>query len=446
LRRIFIVIVDLEWLWLLALLPAVILIQPNLTPLLLLPPLFWALRKWVYGRFVTPTPLDSALLLLLIMLLVSLYATFDMAFSLDKIAGLLLGVALFYAVAAAAARSQRWLAAAVMLHLSLGVGVAFLGMLGTRWSNKLPLVGDLIAQLPARLLAVPGGPDGFNPNQVAGVLLWVGPLALALTWALPLNPGWFKGRWRWPGWIGACLLVGGAAGFILGVLLLTQSRSALIGLAVASSLVLLAVSWLRSPRFVVAAGLLLVIVGVGVWLSPLDWAALRAPADTLEIVDDQLSLRSLDGRVEIWSRALYGLQDFPFTGMGMGTFRRVVHILYPLFLISPTTDIAHAHNHLLQTGLDLGIPGLVAYLAIWLGAAVMLWQSWRATDKPWLRVLTIGFAGSLAAYFIYGLTDAVALGAKPGFIFWYLLGLVTALRQLTCRPIRICSNSDKMVS
>jgi len=28
---------------------------------------------------------------------------------------------------------------------------------------------------------------------------------------------------------------------------------------------------------------------------------------------------------------------------------------------------------------------------------------------------------------VYGLTDAVALGAKPGILFWMLLGLIAAL-------------------
>ena len=39
--------------------------------------------------------------------------------------------------------------------------------------------------------------------------------------------------------------------------------------------------------------------------------------------------------IEIWSRALYALQDFPFTGVGLGAFRRVVNVLYPLFLVPP---------------------------------------------------------------------------------------------------------------
>jgi putative inorganic carbon (HCO3(-)) transporter len=140
-------------------------------------------------------------------------------------------------------------------------------------------------------------------------------------------------------------------------------------------------------------------------------------------LDDPAS--SIDGRLEIWSRAIYGLQDFPFTGMGMNNFRKVVHILYPLFLISPDNDIAHAHNQWLQAGLDLGLPGLIAYLAIWFGAAAMLFGTWRASRDFWQRASTIGFAGAMVASFVYGMTDAIALGAKPSFLWWMMLGLIT---------------------
>jgi putative inorganic carbon (HCO3(-)) transporter len=161
------------------------------------------------------------------------------------------------------------------------------------------------------------------------------------------------------------------------------------------------------------------------------------------------TINSLEGRVEIWSRALYAIQDVPFTGMGMNVFRNIVHKQYPLFLISPSTDIAHAHNEFLQAALDLGIPGLIAFMALYLGACTMLWQSWNAAnsqistqDSPnWLavfhsphstRMLILGMGGGLLAHMIYGLTDAVALGAKPGLLFWMLLGLITGLfKRLT---------------
>jgi putative inorganic carbon (HCO3(-)) transporter len=126
--------------------------------------------------------------------------------------------------------------------------------------------------------------------------------------------------------------------------------------------------------------------------------------------------------------------------MSMNGFRRVVHILYPLFLISPATDIAHAHNQLLQTGLDLGLPGLVAYLALWWISAVLLWRSWRGAPDTAHRALVVGVAGALVASWIFGLLDAISLGAKPGFMWWLLLALLVALHDRS-RPETAASPS-----
>jgi putative inorganic carbon (HCO3(-)) transporter len=135
---------------------------------------------------------------------------------------------------------------------------------------------------------------------------------------------------------------------------------------------------------------------------------------------------SLSGRPEIWSRAFYAIQDFPFTGAGLGTFRRVVNLLYPLFTISPTYDIAHAHDIFLQVALDLGLPGLIAYLAcLWI-AFVVAWHGARRSAGA-VRSLALGLLAGLLALHVYGLTDAIALGAKPGVAFWLALGLIAAL-------------------
>ncbi|MBU4225932.1 MAG: O-antigen ligase family protein [Chloroflexi bacterium] len=82
--------------------------------------------------------------------------------------------------------------------------------------------------------------------------------------------------------------------------------------------------------------------------------------------------------MEVWSRAIYGIQDFPFTGMGVNAFRKVVPVLYPLFTVSPDVDIGHAHNEFLQAGLDLGIPGLIAFSALYIGVFWMLADIWKA--------------------------------------------------------------------
>jgi putative inorganic carbon (HCO3(-)) transporter len=142
---------------------------------------------------------------------------------------------------------------------------------------------------------------------------------------------------------------------------------------------------------------------------------------------------TIEGRAEIWSRAIFAIQDFPFTGMGMNTFRTLVHLLYPLTLLGPGVDIAHAHNTWLQVALDLGLPGLVAYASIWLTIIVMQLQVIRGASDRWIRAISTGVLGCLTGYFIYGLTDTVALGSRPGFLLWMLLALGTAAWKRTRR-------------
>jgi uncharacterized membrane protein len=144
------------------------------------------------------------------------------------------------------------------------------------------------------------------------------------------------------------------------------------------------------------------------------------------------AIETWEGRVEIWSRAIYGIQDFAFTGMGMNTFRRVVNVLYPLFLVGPDTDISHAHNEFLQAALDLGVPGLIAFTALYFGATGMLWAIWRqaSTTSPdgfLVRAIALGLGAGLLGHLVYGMTDADTLGSKPGVLFWMLLGLIAGL-------------------
>ena len=115
------------------------------------------------------------------MILVSTWATPDLDFSLGKVISLTHSLLLFFAVVAAARRGARQRHVAVAGLLLGGLGVAGLSLLGAQWASKLPLLGGLIARLPERLITLPGSPaGGFSPNQVAGVLLWVTPPALAL--------------------------------------------------------------------------------------------------------------------------------------------------------------------------------------------------------------------------------------------------------------------------
>jgi putative inorganic carbon (HCO3(-)) transporter len=394
-------------------------------------PFLWVSRRIARGRFLPRTPLNVPMLLLALSILVSLYASFDVGYSLPKIAGMVLGLGVYAAVVDHAADRPAW-GLAAGAFLAGGVGVAMLGLLGTQWIHKFAIFEPILALLPPRLTGLPGAAEGFHPNEVAGALLWVVPLALTLAAAAVFNARSLTrsaGKMR-----GLLLLVLAAmvALFLFGVLVLTQSRGGWIGAALVLPFALLA---LLRGRARWAAALLLALIVIG----GLGWLAVARP-DTLSLLvlgppEDPgrgMSLETFSVRVEIWSRAVYGIEDFPFTGMGMNAFRRVVPVLYPLFSVDPALDIGHAHNEFLQAALDLGIPGLIAFFSINLSAFAMLVSAWRRRrslpfSEPLSRALVLGLGGGLAAHAIYGLIDAVALGAKPGLLWWMLLGLIASL-------------------
>ncbi|MCP4420057.1 MAG: hypothetical protein GY805_25925, partial [Chloroflexi bacterium] len=143
------------------------------------------------------------------------------------------------------------------------------------------------------------------------------------------------------------------------------------------------------------------------------------------------SLSSLSFRQEVWRWTVVAIQDFPFTGVGLGSFRRVIRRLYPLG-VTPGYDVAHAHNLYLHTAIDIGLPGLIIYLAL-LGLAVYLGWFAAQRSKP-LRPYALGLIAGLIGFHTYGIGDVLALGSKTGLSFWFLLGLITTLHKITHPP------------
>ncbi len=412
---------------------------PSLLPLFGIIPILWLGNWWFTGRPWPRTPLNGSLYVMLLMIGVSVWATPDLLLSLEKVVGLTFSILLFWVAVAVFGRSQPHFLAGLVIFWGLSLGIVGVALLKTTWTAKIPGLGAPVALLN-RLNALAAGiplPQ-INANQVAGVLMWVTPLFIIVTWAM--IEARRKPAAHPPEWVRFSrfyFLIGSGAAVFLLTLVLTQSRSGWLAFGLAVPVMgWLAGGWLRRMS---AMGVLLVVIGITLFFAVDPGGTgqeqvMRALGLRSDALVQEEAIGTLNGRMEIWSRAVYGLQDFPFTGMGMNTFREVVHVLYPMFLISPTIDIAHAHNHLLQTGLDLGIPGLVAYLALWLGAVWLLRETWRTSDHNRLiRLLVIGFCGSLTAYWLYGLTDTVALGAKPGFLWWILLALIVTLHKLSGR-------------
>ena len=387
-----------EWIALLVLSPLFV-FPPAGNPLLtlvLLLPLVWITKRPLLPR----TELNGSLLLLAIAVLTSLTASFDILYSAPKVLGVVFGIAVFFAIVRSAS-DQASLDFLVRAFSAAGGALAIVGLLGTDWIHKVVVLRSITARLPAVIRGVPGQAEGFQPNAIAGALVMFIPLQFALTVSDPSR------RRR--------VIHGALLAVTLVTLLLTQSRGGYLSLAVGCF------AWAlwhgRKSRIAAVAALLIAVVAlVPLWhrVSPMIFGSVGAGVAT-----------DIDSRLELWSRAIAMISDFPLTGVGMNGFRRVMPVMYPALLTPAQVDVAHAHNHLLQVALDIGLPGLVAYLALWFGAAALLIAAYGSR-----RWVISGLAAGMIAYFAFGTSDAIALGAKVGIFFWVALGIIVAEKRL----------------
>lgn len=381
-------------------------------------PLFWLARKLAYGKLFAKSPFDLAIICLLIMTGLSAFVSFDIALSLPKIVGVLFGIAIFYAVLDFSRFLTPW--PVVSAYLAGGFLLALIGLVGTDWSPPFEFLNRIHSWPPVNSIAIPGAVGGvINQNELAGALAWIAPLALACLLGLGRRL-WDRKKLVFSFVLLVCLLTSFA-------MIATTSRGGILALCVGAGVV---VAFFIPSRW-------RVVLGVGLVTALLVAAAFDMGSLDRDIMGDSLGL---SGRIEIWSRALLAIGDFPLTGIGFNGFRQIVRVLYPLFTIPADIDLAHAHNHLLQVALDTGLPGLIAYVSIWLISAGLLWEARiklvrRGLTEHSNYSLIAGLAGSLAGGWMFGLFDAVALGSRPSFLWWMLIGLTGAVYYSVVFPM-----------
>ena len=390
----------------------------------------WLYRRRRLGIWYVFTPADLPILFLLVVMLpISIWAApapLRMQFSIPRTYILLWSLCVFATVGCYGSLSRNgaeWAIGGFVLSTLL---IALAAPLGVAWLYKLPGLRAAVTAIPSPLIGVFSGAEaGFHPNQVAGTLLYAFPLMLAITAVDIIR------RRRTLESLTVSWLIWLSTPLVIGVLILTQSRSALLALA-AAILVMVLVN-ARWGRWILLLGAAALLVGLSF-----------APPTLVDAIGGSPPVQTLGGtstlgfRQDVWTQAISALHDFPFTGMGFGTFRKILFLLYPTS-ISPDYNVGHAHNFFLQVGLDFGLPGLIAIIAVHIVALVQIAAMWRASgsnsQSAGIRILAIGLLGSMVAHLAYSQLDAIAMGAKINFMLWYYLALVFALGNLVTRRV-----------
>jgi putative inorganic carbon (hco3(-)) transporter len=363
--------------------------------------IFWVIRWLAYQRLSVRTPADLPVALLSIMILVTLYATAMPDVTTPQVFRLLSGIALFYALANWTNTARRLYL--MMLGISLaGLALALSAPFSVQWViGKVPFISQsLYERFVVRVS------DAIHPNVLAGSLILI----------LPIVIGWLLFSWsglRWPMRIGLSAIILA----MLAALILSESRGAWIAFAMGFAVIVI-LRWRWGWIPIMLAGLLAVL-GIYTMGIPM----------FLDMLASGAASGGVAGRSEIWSRALLMIRDFPFTGIGLGSFGKLMDAIYPSLLFSQGS-IPHAHNLFFQVGVDLGLPGLFAWLAILFTVIAAVWkvfQQGKKTDSGWVAGLGSGLLGSQVALIIHGLTDAVTWGmVRPAPVVWGIWGIAIA--------------------
>jgi O-antigen ligase len=394
-----------ELLWLA--LAAPFLLFPNpLTPFAaLLLVLVWPARRLASGSWTRLSPLNAPALLVLATAVVGVLVTVDYKVTEAKWWGIFLQVAILFALLNSL-RGETAVQRLAALLMFAGLAVIVLSLIGTDWdSARLLPLPQLYDALPRFALGLPNSGAGapqifFSPRQVGHTLGMLLPLAMALI---------FSGG---PNWLRLPALLFALFGFPL--LLLTGAVMGIFGCL--AGLALLAVCWQR--WLLIPLALAVIALAFFLWRS--DTRSLLAVA--LDI-NNPLGL-GVVLRLDMWSRALAMIADRPFTGIGLNTFPLMQSQFYTGYAIGPEP---HAHQLWLQTALDLGLPGLFAFLWLLVAFTVTAVSAYRVEDSRVLQALLAGLAAGVLAYAAAGTADLTTLGSKPAAFLWAMFGLAAAV-------------------
>ena len=240
-----------------------------------------------------------------------------------------------------------------------------------------------------------------NQNALAALALLVCPVAASSVW--------LRGQPRAQQLLlqafGAVVFLGGAW-----ILMVTRSRTALL-----AAWLLLLVVLVRGCRWWVWR-MLTGALAAAIPLAGLGWIYQVPRERVLDAVGRLYYI--LQDRMHILLFAAQTWADNLWLGIGLNEFRHVYAASHGLGDIT-----AHAHNVFLQIGLDVGLIGLIAYCAVF---GLLLVRADQASRGPIAiaRTAAAGSAFSLIAVHLFGLADAVSLGAKIGVLQWMAGGLI----------------------
>ncbi|MEW5544690.1 O-antigen ligase family protein [Pseudomonas soli] len=298
------------------------------------------------------------------------------------------GVTLFWSAAEDSVREAKRLLYILLFLMTFPL----LGSMGLSITRRLLLLGGMLLAVAALISIVEFYGVSAQPlaERLAGIgeishpILGAYVIAAAILWMLYACPRHRGMQLAW------ALGLGCLGAFVI----LSQSRGAALALVVT---VILGVLWHRDRASQCFALLATLATGLAFYL-----------------MYDLIMARGSSYRPEIFMSSVHMIAERPLTGLGLGSYYRV-EALGELF--------EHTHNMFTHVAVELGLPGMLLWLAVWL---FTLGEIVRARHTAFGKVvLGLWVFSTLAMQF-----DAASLTATPRaewFISWLPVGLAMLL-------------------
>jgi len=345
-------------------------------------------------RFGVIAPLLTATLIFIMTALMGVWAAPDRSAALLRFTLFIVGTLLIVCIVYSARHKAE--AAFGILGLICGILASLIAVyfiLTVNWAevgtHRLRLVQQIGLWIHYHTLDLSNLPS-LHKNMTGGVLIILLPLGLSgIVWA------WSRHHWF--------ISVVAVVALLLGLfgLIMTVSRGAWLGLGLAIGYTIY-FTWRlgpgsRSPlRWLVdlLMAAFTIAFPVGIFFS------LKVPEFEVgpNIILDDLST----GRTKLWQDSLPLIQDYLFTGSGLGS-TAMVYSSYVFLLHVPF--LSHAHNLYLQIAIEQGLPGLIA-LAVMIIFTILGLINVYQQGNSLIRIYCVATFAMLIAMLGHGMVEA----------------------------------------
>ncbi|SPA50688.1 O-antigen ligase family protein [Cupriavidus taiwanensis] len=285
------------------------------------------------------------------------------------------------------------------LFIVLVAGMLRLGRRGMQSIQWGFVACALIAALWLHEVAAAGRPSHVGFSNV----IPFGNLALLTGMLAVISIGWNR-----PGdhWLAGLKLLAGFAGLYASYM--SGTRGGWLAIPV---LALIALAASRRLTRLHKAGVLVGLAGLMAlgWFSSamVQQRTAAVVSELSQFVQHVTSDTSIGVRLQLWRASLELFQAQPWTGVGPEHFETTLQTLATQHVITPlAATMPHSHNELLHAAATLGIPGLLAILALYLVPAVFFLRHLRGTDRGTRVASAMGLA-LCCGFMVFGLTEVM---------------------------------------